>query len=619
MNSDTLPSDERPTSATTENAIRSIALHILCPSLPPPNRFTFKDLHLSTTVAELKARISETLPSQPPAENQRLIYRGKSLSNNVITLQEILSPIEASEYTMHLALPPDPSSSTNSPAADPSLQGPSATPLQQNPFFSTSRINIPNQPVLPQGLRFRGPMASTGLHEADIGAAIRRNIENMQRQIAQQERARRSPQNVAQGAATGAATHTSSTQSFSSFGVSDPPNPQVLRDAISSETAFPSGATEHILRDQIPSAQLPNNQHLLLRLIQQQIALAEEQVSRGVAPPLDHIIWMRSQLLSILDNQYRNPDIRRQGSIESLLTRVFNISTRADQLRIIGSRSTNMESSVPGIIPDLSRPDQPSAYFISSPDGFQGLVVPPDEVETIQRSIAALNSVAAHIRGQGAVAHTPHANGDAMMVENVVRQAVLNQRGGNNGQFGFARNIRRFWLFARLYFFCYLFSEPGTWSRIIFVTLAVLVALASETSVPRQLHGIFIAPVQRHLEGLVHFRPDEHLQHSTQENARTPVGGAREGPVGWRQNLRRLERSVVLLLASLVPGVGERQIEVRNAAERAQAAEAERLRQEAEQRVAQQEQEPEQRQQEDDRGDMMHRPMIPRGEEERAA
>jgi hypothetical protein len=41
--------------------------------------------------------------------------------------------------------------------------------------------------------------------------------------------------------------------------------------------------------------------------------------------------------------------------------------------------------------------------------------------------------------------------------------------------------------------------------------------------------------------------------------------------------LRRAERSIVLLLASLVPGIGERQVEARNAAE------AERVRQEQEQ------------------------------------
>lgn len=55
-------------------------------------RFTLHDLPRSTTVAGLKTRISQSIPSQPLPESQRLIYRGKPLVNQNEMLQGILEP-----------------------------------------------------------------------------------------------------------------------------------------------------------------------------------------------------------------------------------------------------------------------------------------------------------------------------------------------------------------------------------------------------------------------------------------------------------------------------------------------------------------------------------------------
>lgn len=79
-----------------------MVLHVLSPSLEAPNRLTFNDLPLTTTVAELKERISQSIPSRPTAEQQRLIYRGKPLLDGSVTLQNILEPSDVS------ASPPPP-------------------------------------------------------------------------------------------------------------------------------------------------------------------------------------------------------------------------------------------------------------------------------------------------------------------------------------------------------------------------------------------------------------------------------------------------------------------------------------------------------------------------------
>lgn len=159
-----------------------------------------------------------------------------------------------------------------------------------------------------------------------------------------------------------------------------------------------------------------------------------------------------------------------------------------------------------------------------------------------------------------------------------------------------ARNVRRLWLFIRLYFFCYLLSEDGTWFRMFLVTFAVLTAALSETDVPRRFHRAVFDPIQRHLESLVPLeRPRLRHTRSRQRDRLAQAAGIRpwgnrDGRTGDSetpdpsvpaqpnipergdteerpQGFRRVERAVALFLASLVPGIGERHIAARNAAE----------------------------------------------------
>jgi hypothetical protein len=165
-------------------------------------------------------------------------------------------------------------------------------------------------------------------------------------------------------------------------------------------------------------------------------------------------------------------------------------------------------------------------------------------------------------------------NHNAAVVQNVVRQAMINQqrRGNNIEHGGLARHMRRIWLFTRLWFFCYLTSAPGTWRRYIFVSLALLVTFLSETDIPQQLVRLIVTPAQRHLEGLTHAG-----------GPLDPSAQAANGALGlsfWDQ-IRRAERSIVLLVASLIPGLGERQVQARHAAEQErERAEQERLQRE---------------------------------------
>lgn len=75
----------------SRSAAQTILLHVLSPSTEIPHKLIFSDVPTSTTVAELKTRICNAVPSRPASGRQRLIYRGKALVKDGATLAEIFS------------------------------------------------------------------------------------------------------------------------------------------------------------------------------------------------------------------------------------------------------------------------------------------------------------------------------------------------------------------------------------------------------------------------------------------------------------------------------------------------------------------------------------------------
>ncbi|KAL4880978.1 hypothetical protein BJY04DRAFT_190538 [Aspergillus karnatakaensis] len=531
------------------NGAEGFILHVLCPSLPQPNRFTFKDLSLSITVADLKARISQSIPSHPSPDTQRLLYLGKLLTNDNVTLQSLFEPSANTEFSMHLVLPPAPPSQSASTVKPTEAPSSSARDQRQQETGGTHRRH---------GYRAPNPLSPT-----EIAQSLQ---ENARRRLAEihglQQRG----------------------------GITQPRNPEWSRPSIwtppqqfplppsyvpgttgpATPTTVPFAASSSLsFLDSMETFQLPEEVRPRLRLIKQYISLAEEQLNCGIVPTIEHVGQLRTHLFKLLDDQLRRPMTERGEYIEPLISRVFSISSRADQLR------------QPHLLPvQTGSPHGAMAplYLVSSPDGYQAVCTPSVAADAAR----ALGSprTPGPPPSVGGQQENAQPNADAAVMENVVRQAVLNQRPVAEGQFGLGRNVRRLWLFIRLYFFCHMFSQPGTQTRTIYLVLAVLAAVLSETSIPRRIYEMIFVPIQHHLEGLVHFTPEEQAPPPGQGAAAaanvavanqvaTQAGGEAGWGTGLRGNLRRVERSAALFLASLVPGVGERHIEVRNAAEAA--------------------------------------------------
>ncbi|MCJ1310344.1 hypothetical protein MMC25_004008 [Agyrium rufum] len=212
--------------------------------------------------------------------------------------------------------------------------------------------------------------------------------------------------------------------------------------------------------------------------------------------------------------------------------------------------------------------------------------------------------------------HNQPANPDGDQVNDLVR--ILMPLGGH------------LWLLLRLFGFIYFFMGGAGWQRMALVSCIAIAIFISQTEAFQPLIRAVWDPLRRHIEGLVPLAALPEQAHALPRggggiearllarppgraaDGRTPssssstsivarglrpgslaerlraVRAEREarGYVGSLQGyLRRVERATALFIASLIPGVGERHIAARDAAEaalRAAREEEERMRMEEE-------------------------------------
>ncbi|KAL9593915.1 MAG: hypothetical protein Q9179_005640, partial [Wetmoreana sp. 5 TL-2023] len=89
---------------------QTIILNILSPSTEEiPNKLSFSDIPVSTTVRALKEKIQYAVAARPPLQRQRLIYQGKVLASDQASLKDVFGQdaIDRSEpFSLHLVLSP---------------------------------------------------------------------------------------------------------------------------------------------------------------------------------------------------------------------------------------------------------------------------------------------------------------------------------------------------------------------------------------------------------------------------------------------------------------------------------------------------------------------------------
>ncbi|KAF6238498.1 hypothetical protein HO173_003466 [Letharia columbiana] len=309
----------------------------------------------------------------------------------------------------------------------------------------------------------------------------------------------------------------------------------------------------------------------------------------------------------------------------ALRTRLANLSHHSSHLR------ENLHSNLIRAAHDRATSqraaqgtESSAVYVLSSPSGPHALLVSPSGLYTAPwqfPSLGAITPQSVMLPTTTAPAQTQPANNNIPINEqhphiDEVQVAQGQQQGPQPAdvaqvaqaqqqqQVNQARDLARIllplgghlWLLIRLFGFVYFFTAGAGWRRTILLGLIASLVFIAQTGIFRPIIQGIWDPIRRHAEGLVPL--------AANERPRAGVGGAENNGNGTgtqpgnreptpqeaaerllqererqdvsfvRQSFRRVERAVALFVASLVPGVGERHIAAREAAEAARQAEA---------------------------------------------
>ncbi|KAJ9629940.1 hypothetical protein H2203_002325 [Taxawa tesnikishii (nom. ined.)] len=641
----------------------AVTLKVLSPSPEvPQNGWVITDVPTSTTVAELKRRIHNVLPSHPPADRQRVLYQGRFLSDaqtlNHAFGQQALS--QSREFSVHLVLrQPGTNTPTAARSATPTGVGtpqqapappqaprmPSGTPELPNPNNLRDPIDprhprlppmnvppnfpglpqIPGLPIPPQMLpgipgfgmphgNFPMPVQQPVLvnGQPQIPRAVRPPHNPFQHILAQNQQQRAmagqqgiGTQNNAHQTATREGTGTPTNPSLHPDGVpgqgGDAQNPAQARQPGNQPAQIP-GLNGNAIRYNVtinqgtftipamqgapmppppfPFLQNPFVQHPLQNVARTDrgpnTGLPNFQTREALQRDLEHI---RSRLTGseTLTREERESlanslqHVSRTIAMSEPQSEGAHITDAAERTGTAAASQQN-----PTSLPQVQA-DQPTVYLLSSPTGPHALVMTPNGVfnDIVATRHTTLSTYSNHQRrsrpttsGTRAAA-TPPIEQLIHELENqnrlVLGQPQAAHQAQQQQQPEAANAIQgimaQFWLLLRIMIFVYVFMGSGFgWRRPLVVAgVGLLFWLVRGGFVGQGAQG----RVQRWWEDV------------------TGAQGEQDLPQ-WRQVLRPAERALALFVASLWPGIGERHVAARRAAEneRRRLEEAERTREE---------------------------------------
>ena len=345
-----------------------------------------------------------------------------------------------------------------------------------------------------------------------------------------------------------------------------------------------------------------------LATVQQRLSQLERSLDQRT-PPANGEIWQaRIQLQNLRGQQ---PDLP-PGLENSLNTRLNNISSRVAHMRTqVANSMTPTVNSASTIlnVPAASSTDT-TVYLLSSPSGPHALLVAPTGIYSTSVGSGMMSS---HMTNRTPPVVDPAANQNPARAQmprfnneqeiRDIQDIQIIQGGGQHQQEQQAEQIGdlarillplggHLWLLVRLFGFVYFFTSGAGWHRTILLCACAIVVFIGQTGVFRPIQQALWDPIRRHIEGLVPLAGNNGDNNGGVLNGQRPIvplptpqqvaerllrerNDQNNGMV--RRTARRIERATALFLASLVPGVGERHIAARDAADAArQAAERER-------------------------------------------
>ncbi|KAH6681791.1 hypothetical protein B0J14DRAFT_623598 [Halenospora varia] len=274
-----------------------------------------------------------------------------------------------------------------------------------------------------------------------------------------------------------------------------------------------------------------------------------------------------------------------------------------------GSALASIQQALNTHVPSGAATPQPQpqtpetmVYLLSSSQGPRALLVSNSQTFFTPRQSSGRRR--RHEAAAGTEQVQPHTEGAVGLPEYrnraVQRGARRNAQEANEGQANAAQPVPHanpgagalaaqvgpmLWLIVRLVAFVWFFtSGNSTWTRWFMVSGLAFVVFIINTGLFNGVADQVWGPVRRHLEALIPLAgPDAALVPAARgepdpaQAAARLIEQRRQANGGWLMaRIRRAEHALLLFMASLVPGVGERHIAAREA--EATAAEAERQR-----------------------------------------
>ncbi|KAI9651472.1 MAG: hypothetical protein M1829_002801 [Trizodia sp. TS-e1964] len=318
----------------------------------------------------------------------------------------------------------------------------------------------------------------------------------------------------------------------------------------------------------------------------QRRALHERVLDQAVASHLNNFL--------ILLNQAR-PSFSTLGAAGQPQSQPHHASTVNALAQHISTLNFHSENT-PTNHPQNQIPSSAAVYLLSSPTGPNALLVSPTGIYTVgqesyRQRLANLNLTQGYpnmppnnvdLYRRFHPAMNPIIPGQAPLAPRM-RSAVVRQENIQQNFFPrdfAARLIPHFWSIARWMIFVYVFAGTGGWRRLSLLIVCATLGFAAQVGLFNGLVDLLWGPLRRYLESLLP-TPDR-LANGGNGNGGTAaidtnripeVAEAATRLVQNRQirnrewllrNIRRFERIFLILLASLVPGVGERHVAARD-------------------------------------------------------
>ncbi|KAF3770650.1 hypothetical protein M406DRAFT_336270 [Cryphonectria parasitica EP155] len=578
----------------------SVNISIVSPSPSVDEALRFPGLPASTTVAELKEKIRDVLESKPTNEQQRLIHQGKLLAREQDTLLQMLGeqrphPHQQQQRIQHYMnqvqqrmgmTPPDQARGGQAASIPPPQGGAAVTPNGDVYRITTQTSALWGPDGQLQGIaRPSSQPANAGASGPDLPLTST-DVGNIFRAADATQATARMTDAMQRSAHGAAMAHLNQLHlngqlpPIQTPGVTVPWRPASAAPAPNSRTATPE-TTRTQSHDSLSaqSNRLPTP------------SLPEVYIVNSPQGP-------RALLMNTSAELYYTPSPRTYH-VPTITTAMFP-PTWFSPLPRVASGPQQAQAPTQSH-PGGSAPAQQQAAAQQAPQ--QGNI----RVNTYQGPAAAQQPA-----GQPQIRVQPLAPGAAHMhpanPEGNLAAALL------------AALWPHVWLLIRLAVFVWWFTSANTsWTRwFIIMSLATAVFLVN-TGLFNGLANELFQPVRQHLEGLIPFAGPERRRNNAppaheggennNRNNPNPQAGQHQGEpdpaqaaarlveqrreqnANWLlDQIRRIERASLLLLASILPGVAERHI-ARLEAE----ARAERERQEAAERAEQERREEEER------------------------